>query len=399
MKLPAVVRMRGLLLAALTVVLLLAAGAVGAAWQDFYAARDFSSLYHGARLVGSIDVYDDVQWCREARSSSFGALDPSGRELCPAVFLYPLWTAVVLRPLGLLPLEAAASLWLGVSLGATIVGARLSWQAVGGTARAAPLFATVLFASQPFWLNVSAGQLGGVLLLGAALGALLLARGRHATSGASLAILALKPHVLGLAALALLARAVARRAWRYVLGAIGGVALLLLVSLPASVSWPLEWLRESFGRQTGYSPTLATAWGLAAHDLGNVLFAPVLITAAVLAALWIAGGVPRGAVGLVALAVPLALFATPYAWSYDFVALALPWAFVVAHAARADARARYALLTALLLAASFLPWSLYAIAFQRGVETLSATVPLAASLLVAVAARRESGTYRAERAR
>jgi hypothetical protein len=388
-----------ILLPALTVALLLAAGFFGAAWQDFYAARDFSSLYHGARLVGSIDVYDEVQWCREARNSTFGALDPSGRELCPAVFLYPLWTAVALRPLGLMPLEAAASLWLAISLGATILGARFSWQAAGGAARAAPLYAAVVFASQPFWLNVGAGQLGGVLLLGVALGALLLVRGRDGASGASLAILALKPHVLGLAALALFTRAVLRRAWRYVLGAVLGVALLFVVSLPFQISWPLEWIRESFGRQTGYSPSLATAWGLAAHDLGNVLFAPVLIAAAVLVVLLVAGGVPRDALGLSALAVPLALFATPYAWSYDFVALALPWAFLVARAARADAPTRYALLIALLLSASLLPWTLYAIAFQRGVETLSAIVPLAAALLVAAAARMESGTYRAEHAR
>jgi hypothetical protein len=130
-----------------------------------------------------------------------------------------------------------------------------------------------------------------------------------------------------------------------------------------------------------------------------VLFAPVLIIAAVLAVLLVAGGIPRDAVTVGALAVPLALFATPYAWSYDFVALALSWAFVVAQAARSDAPARYGLLVALLITASLLPWSLYAIAFQRGVETLSATVPLAAALLVAAAARMGSGTYRAEHAR
>lgn len=371
-------------------VALLGEGVLGASSSDWYRHRDFRSLYDGARLVRTVDVYDDVAWCREARGTTFGAVAPNGELLCPAVYLYPLWTAVALLPLGLLPIEIAASLWLAISLAAVLVGAALCWYAVRGTPRGAPLFFALLVSSEPLWLMAAGGQIGGILLLGVGLGTYLLSRGDDVPAGATLALLALKPHILGLEALALLVRQVALRSRAFVVGAMGATGALLIVSLAFRPAWPLEWLRESTGRQTGYSPSLATAWGLAAHDLGNVLFAPVLIVLVIALALLIARGVPRDPVAFSALAVALGLFATPYAWSYDFVVLALPWAFVLARSDRMRPGMRFALTASIAVVASPLAWALYLLAFTRGAETLSAVVPAASALLVAVAERRST---------
>ena len=370
------------LLVVIAVLSLGLAGVFGAAWSEWYAHRDFSSLYHGARLVGRIDVYDQVAWCREARGTVFGAIDPAGREACPAVFLYPLWTAVVLLPLGLLPLEAAASLWCAFSIAAVVLGARYCWLAVRGPSRTAPLFVALVFGSQPVWLMLAAGQLGGVLLLAAGAAAWLLSRGREGAAGATLVMLAIKPHVLGLAAAGLVARALATRSRPFLLGALGGTAGLLLVSLPFLPSWPIEWARESFTRQTGYAPSLATAWGMAAHDMGSVAYASLLIVLVTVVSVALAHGIPRDGVAFMALAIPLSLFATPYAWSYDFIVLALPWAFVLARAHGAHDAIRRVLTAALVLVASLLPWSLYMLAFARGAETLSALIPAMTALLV-----------------
>jgi glycosyl transferase family 87 len=365
---------------------------MGAANSEWFRHRDFSSLYYGAHLVTQIDVYDDVDWCREARGTTFGAVDANGEPLCPAVYLYPLWTAVVLLPLGLLPLEAAGALWVAISIAATLAGARWCWYAVDGRPRAAPLFIALVVSSEPFWLMLAGGQIGGILTLGVGLGAWLLSRRREGSAGATLAILALKPHVLGLEALALLVRAVATRSRAFLAGAFGAVGALLVISLPFRWSWPFEWLHESFGRQTGYSPSLATAWGFAAHDLGNILFAPLVIAVVVVAALMLARGIPRDPVTFTALAVPLSLFAGPYAWSYDFVVLALPWAFVLARADRAEPAVRRAFVITLALVASLLAWGLYGLAFTRGAETLSAWIPALSALLVAAALRVPSRT-------
>jgi len=284
--------------------------------------------------------------------------------------------------LGLLPLEAAASVWCALSIAAVVLGSRYCWLAVAGTSPAAPLFLALVFASQPFWLMVAAGQLGGVLLLVVGATAWLLSRRRDGAAGAMLVLLAIKPHLLGLAAAGLLIRAIAQASRRFVLCAVLGTTALLLASLAFQPSWPIEWVRESFTRQTGYSPSLATAWGLAAHDLGSVLYAPILIALVAIASVVLARGVPREPAPFIALAIPLSLVATPYAWSYDFVVLAMPWAFVLARAQEAGNDMRRALTAALVVNASLLPWALYMLAFARGGETLSATIPAITALLV-----------------
>jgi hypothetical protein len=126
---------------------------------------------------------------------------------------------------------------------------------------------------------------------------------------------------------------------------------------------------------------------MAAHDIGDVLYAPVLIALVTVMSVLVARGVPRDPVAFTALVVPLSVFATPYAWSYDFVVLALPWAFVLARAQTSSDLIRRALTAALIVVASLLPWSLYMLAFSRGAETLSAVIPAITAMLVGLALR------------
>ena len=84
---------------------------------------------------------------------------------------------------------------------------------------------------------------------------------------------------------------------------------------------------------------------------------------------------------------PLALFAVPYAWSYDFLVLIFPWSFVLARAERARPLVRRALIASLVLVASPLAWVLYLAAFARGTETLSALVPALTAVVVAASLR------------
>jgi hypothetical protein len=88
---------------------------------------------------------------------------------------------------------------------------------------------------------------------------------------------------------------------------------------------------------------------------------------------------------LAGLAIAVSVFAAPYAWSYDYLVLAVPWAVTMANADRAAASTQ--LRVALVVIASLLPWTLYAAAFQRGDESLSAIVPAAAAILLAASIR------------
>jgi len=378
------------LIAALAVALLLATGVLGAAHAGWYRSNDFYALYTGARMTAlGQDPYDEIAWCAATEGVTPEARASNGTPVCVTRYAYPAWTALAMVPLGALSLPVAASLWLAFSIGAAVLGARWCWLAVRGPARSAPIFAALVFCGEPFWLMVGGGQVSGVLMAGVGLTAWLLASGRERDAGFALSLFWLKPHILGLAAAALLVRAAAHSSWRFVAAATASLAGLFAVTIVVDPLWPVKLVREIVGRQAAHSVDLATAWGLAAHDLGALALAPLLIVALAASALWLAGGIPRAPVSFTALAVPLAIFATPYAWSYDFVPLALPWALVVARAGRASAPTRRALLVALIVAASLAPWLLYALAFRRETETLSAVVPALAALLVAAVIRSE----------
>jgi hypothetical protein len=355
--------------------LLLLVGWVTARANHWYDGTDFSCLYHAARAVTlGDDPYDTVWWVSATGSGSS----------CFARYAYPLWTAVLMLPFGLLSLDAAATLWMAVSIGGAIFGAWALWRAYGGGRRHAALFGTLVFMSQPFWLLLISGQVTGIML--GLLGALALgvARSRERSAGAALALLALKPQIVVLTLPATLIRAAADRHWRLVATAIGVGAGMILLPLLIRPSWPIEWLGQA-GQRAQIAPLLPTAWGFAADVLGNVAWGAAICAAVVGASAFLARRVD--ALSLVALSVPLSLVVTIHAWSYDFLLLAAPWAFVLGRLGRPTGPARVALAACLAIVGSLLPWVLYAVAFSRGNETLSMVVPATTAVLVALATR------------
>ncbi len=382
------VNARRAILGAIAALLIVAAGAYGAAGAGYYVTHDFHALYSGSNLLArGFDPYDEVRWCSETKGLSPEVTNQAGQPLCFVRYAYPLWTAVLLLPLGMMPLELAASLWLALSIAASLAGMRWSWLAVRGQASWAPLFALIVVFSEPFWLLLVLGQMNGVLLAIVGYVAWSSARGHDGRAGSAAAFAALKPNVLPLFGLAFVARALARRSTAFFVGAAATFAGLLAISLAARPTWIGEWLRELFGRQIGYAVEYGTAWGFAAHELGSAAWAPVLIMALVVAVAGLARARLREPVALAAVAVPLSLFATPYAWSYDYLTLALSWAVVLVAAGTAERRVRLALLLALLLVATLLPWLLWIVATARKTEALSAVVPAATALLAATALR------------
>src|SRR5258705_13690471 len=234
-------RVRTARLAGLALVLLVA-GAAAARSNSYYQATDFYCLYHGARsLVVGHDPYDEAWWRGVAGGLS---PDPSGPVVpssCPGRYGYPLWTAVVMLPIGALPIELASSLWMAVSLGAALAGAWCAWLAVRGPARLAPLYAILVITAQPLLLLVIYGQITGVMLGLAGLFALLAARGR-AAAGAALSALALKPQIVALAIPAIALRAIVQRRWRLLAFAAATGALMVVVPMLFLPGWVSEWL-------------------------------------------------------------------------------------------------------------------------------------------------------------
>ncbi|HEY8731165.1 MAG TPA: glycosyltransferase 87 family protein [Candidatus Limnocylindria bacterium] len=367
----------------------LALGSVAASRSLWYETTDFYCLWSGARLVADRqDPYDEAVW-----ATVTGGLRPDPRGIlaptsCPGRYGYPLWTAFALVPFAALPLPAAAVAWITASLIAAFAGAAASWRAAGGRRAGAALFAAIVLTAQPFWLLLISGQLSGIALGLVGIAALSLAADQDVRAGVSFGLLALKPQLVALCGPALFGWGLATRP-RAAVAAAAVVAVMLVSTFAVAPGWPLEWLGEVTGRRRNVVALLPTAWGISADVFGTALVAPLLI-AAVTGLAWYLARRRATPVGVGCIALAISIFGTPYAWSYDHLVLVLPWAQTIAIAARSSGSTRIALLLGAAAVASLLPWTLYAIAFTRGGETLNAIVPALTALLVAAAIGRDA---------
>lgn len=348
----------------------------------------------GARILAQGgDPYDAATWDAAVRASfaEFGvALPPPW----PASFRYPLWTAVAALPLAALPLRAATAVWQLLLISATVAGAKLALRAAGGPTRTLPLFLTLVLASQPFLFTVIVGQFGGVLLFAIAAYAVAAGARRQIASGLALAVLALKPHVTVFLVPLALADMAGQRRWRALAAAAGAVAVLVAASLALRPTWPFAWIAEitkagaaqpNGANLTGVLTTfgIERVWSLAA-------FALVIAAAAALLAMS-----PREPIDIVAVGSCASLLITPYSGSHDHMLLASAWARTLAVGLRSPPGPAAVLLGSLVLAASLMPWALYAFALRtRPDEALNGFVPLAALAVLGLAysiERRQSG--------
>ncbi|MDQ2952753.1 MAG: glycosyltransferase 87 family protein, partial [Chloroflexota bacterium] len=378
---------RRVLVVLVVAALLLIAGAVAARGALWYQTTDFFCFYNGARsLVLAHDPYDLAWW-----ATLTGGLYPDpwrgpSPSSCPTQYGYPLWTGMLMLPLGLLPVEAAAVLWMAISIGGVVLGAWALWHAYGGARPSAALFTALIVTSQPLWILLISGQMSGVMLGLLGMLALSLARGRQMRAGAALALLAIKPQIVVLTLPVTLLRLAIERRQRAVAATIGVGVLLLMIPMVLLPAWPVEWLVDVGRRRLQVVTLLPTAWGFAADLFGNALWG-VPLAAALIAVCAALMARRMDTLSLLALLTSLSLVVTPYAWSYDFLVLACPWAFVLGRVARTRGAPALALRLGLVAVASILPWLLYAVAFGRGGETLSMIVPAATALLVAAATR------------
>ena len=250
-----------------------------------------------------------------------------------------------------------------------------------GRWRSAPLAIALVVSSQPFILTIQSGQIDGIETGLIGLAAWALAQRRDGTAGVSLALALLKPQLLAATAPLLALRALARRRPRPLVTCAVATVALLVLSLVVRYSWLAPWLAEATGPRLGIARLLPTVWGLAADLTGSAAWGAV--PAAFLVALVVRLGRRMGVAEGLALTTALSVALTPHAWSYDHLALVPAWVMLVGRAGEARV-----LLTCVVVGlASLMPWALYALALSRGTETLSALVPIATTVALALLAR------------
>ena len=338
-----------------------------------YRHSDFFQFWAAPRLLlEGADPYDPIPW---AGIYAREAAPPIASPVPPGRFIYPLWTAVLLLPLGALPFGVAAAAWLVAQLAAVALALRTLVGLVSGGRREAVLLFGLAVGFQPTWLLVGGGNLSGFLLgfFVASLAAVL-AR-EPVRGGLALALIAVKPHPFVVAVPALIAARPGGR-WLLVRSALVTGLALLAITLPFGVGWISEWLASALALQqtTGSN---ATVWTIGRVAPGGPIVAPLLaLGATVLLVVWWRRR-DREPLTRIAGAVPVSLFLAPHGWSYDHLLLLVPLAVIVGGLAPLDAGRRGAGLVAVAVLAGVLPWALYAIALQRSGEEWSALLPLA----------------------
>ena len=331
--------------------------------------NDFSGFWAGPRAVlAGVSPWDPTDYPR-ARIAFDTQLDAA------PVLNYMPWTVIALLPIGLLPLDVAAWMWMALSMICAAIALRaLLREFMPGRAIVHGLLGLALFVGQPGVLTIVLGQ-WALLLMSAVVAIVLGVRAGHARRAgfAALAFLA-KPQLFVWSALGLGIAALSDiRYRRFVIFAavVGGA--LVIASWLAYPDWFGAWSADIPARRTGRSAVLLSAFGQLFGTPGRVLAIAVIAVGLVLASRFVPGSDAWLAIWLA-----LSSAGAIYSWSYDHVLLFVPLviaAGVLAAAGRERAARRLAIggaLTFLLVSPIF-----YALGVYRHDETFSIAVPVA----------------------
>jgi hypothetical protein len=353
---------------ALGLVFLVAFGALDERTKVMH-ANDFSGIWAGARaLVLGIDPYDPAGW--RAAVARIGTQTPD-----TAVYGYPAWIAIAFVPLALVPLEIASWSWtLGTLLLAILATRSLLRAFVPTSPLAHGLVALSLTMSTPAYHTFILGQWGFALVAAIVAGVLAIRDGRDALAGTVLVALLAKPQLFVAAPLGLLTTRRAILIWSGLVLAIAALATLLLPN------WWSAWLAAVPAVRLGQPASLYALLTDVAGQPGALIAAGLAIAGVIVASRFARGSDASRAAWL-----SLSFAVAPYEWAYDHLILLVPIviaAGVVSRRSRRTALVIVAIGCGLLLYVSL---ALYVIAVTRHRETLSAVVPAATFVLIAVA--------------
>jgi hypothetical protein len=311
--------------------------------------HDFLNLYTGGRLAleGRLDVLHDpdVQLEYERR------LVPDLPQMVP--FVRPVFYAVALAPIAAMPYRAAFIAWTTLQVALLLACWTWAWRRFGPDAL---VFAAL---SLPAPLGIASGQDCVVML------ALLIVafefsdRGEAASSGAVLALMLFKFHLVLLWPLAL----VVQRRWRMLGGYCAAAAGLLLVSLAlggiADARLYIALLQNKSLDHLAPSPELMISYQGFFANLGiESRWLVALFIAAVVVILAIALKAPRALFILTPVA---SLLVVPHVYGYDAALLMVPLLLTIFETTNKPARIAATLLSTPIpfgLALADKPWAI-----------------------------------------
>jgi hypothetical protein len=331
--------------------------------------NDFSGVWAAPRMfLSGVSPWDLARYNDTA--VSLGTQTPEA-----LAWSYMPWVMVFVLPLALLPLEAAAWIWMLLSMAAATLALRALLRAfLPGAAVAHFMLGLALFLGQPGFHAVILGQWSLVLMSAVAAVMLLLRAGHPRLAALPSLLFMAKPQIFVFTTLGLAYGALRDPLVRRYVAFTALVAIIVVaISWLLVGDWLTPWLADVPGRRTVRSAVLPSAL--------NELIGPIgrwLAYALILAGAFLASRFRPGSAASLAAWISLSSAGAIYSWSYDQVLLFVP--IVVA----AGVLARTSPLRGTVFAVA---WSLvilvvspifYAFGVSRRDETFSCLIPIAA---------------------
>lgn len=297
---------------------------------------DFSAIYNtDLALVNRIPIYDIPRV--EAFAAQHSGISADAFFL--ARFPYPPWYALSTFYLGLLPAEAAATLWFELNLLMLFLSVWLLTDGWNGRFRLIAFPLALFFF--PVLGALAVGQYDFPVLLGTSLLMYSLRRQNVAQATVGAVLLTFKPHVGALILLSALGwlmlngTSFGRRVIRSVILAGSALFLAGFIADPAwVVSYPKMLLSyQNEGNVSGCSECASlpvfVSRGFLDGSLANALWVGILVLVILCAVFYFIRSALQPPEWLLSAALLTTLLASPYLYNYDFLLLLVPIAVLI----------------------------------------------------------------------
>lgn len=298
---------------------------------DYHKTNFFTFWLPGRMLLNGENPYNETQWL-----AGHDAYDVTWRP--NKIFPYPLPLALLLVPLGLLPIREAYIVWEIISqvVIAVVVYSLLNhWKDASHRRIFAPLAIAFLFFG-PVYLTLKIGTVGVLALAALFATLILLDKGHSLAAGVILAALMLKPPQ-GLTILILIGTwFLARRDWKGIWGMLGGGAGLFLIGVALDPLWLIKFRGAGEAVLDRTLGVHSNVWSLSYLACNKNWTCSIALGAAACTALlgWGSYYLIRNRARLTAweafnVIIPIGFISTIYLWGYDQLTYIIPITWIV----------------------------------------------------------------------
>jgi arabinofuranan 3-O-arabinosyltransferase len=199
-----------------------------------------------------------------------------GWEQSAPLFMWnPPWTITFIFPIGFLDYASAQFAWFLLHALIVFVGAQVLWRIYGGDPQRSRYAWLSVLTFAPVYFVLLLGQIGPIIVLGLIAFLYFAERRAWGYAGASLALVAVKPHLLYLLWLAMVLWVLREKQWRAGLGLFGASVAAAVVPLAWNTQiysqyWqlvrnpealrPLDWATPSLGTAMAELSAIGDAW-------------------------------------------------------------------------------------------------------------------------------------------